>query len=182
MITALKAEVSYRWEHYRAHVVRSIATFALWVISVVLSDVGWHLFAILALVGAIVLLVYILLTLPMKLFGIVVGLAGYLVLLLTFIYCFSNIYVEHGITSDGEVTHDQYNALYFSMVTWTTLGYGDFQPTPDARFWASFEALLGYVFMGILVGLTVALFTPVKSQFSGKTPARKPHQKWGRIN
>ncbi len=128
-------------------------------------------------VVAIILLVYSLLTLPMKVPGVVAGLALYLALLLAFIYSFSNIYVEHGITSGGDVTHDRYNALYFSIVTWTTLGYGDFHPTPDARIWASFEALLGYVFMGILVGLTVVLLTPVKSQFWGKTPARKPHQK-----
>ena len=118
----------------------------------------------------------------MKVPSVVVGLVLYLLLLSPFIYCFSNIYVEHGITSGGDVTHDRYNALYFSIVTWTTLGYGDFQPTPDARIWASFEALLGYVFMGILVGLTVALLTPVRNRWLPKLPARKPHQKWGRIS
>jgi hypothetical protein len=39
--------------------------------------------------------------------------------------------------------------LYFSIITWTTVGYGDFVPTPTARLFAASEALLGYLFMGM---------------------------------
>lgn len=173
---AVKAEASYRWEFYRFHVIRCAAVIVLSVAAVTLSKVGIYLAATLALVVAILLFVYTLLTLSLRIRGIVVGLSVYLILLLVFIYCFSNIYVEYGIASDHHVTHDQYDAIYFSTVTWTTLGYGDFQPTPNARIWASVEAFLGYVFMGILVGLTVALLVPEKSRFWGKRPARKPHQ------
>jgi len=43
--------------------------------------------------------------------------------------------------------------LYFSIVTWTTLGYGDLRPTLDARMFAASEALYGYFFMGLYVAL-----------------------------
>ncbi len=49
------------------------------------------------------------------------------------------------------------SSLYFSMVTFTTLGYGDFQPVPRMRLIASFEALIGYAFLGLLVGLLIDL-------------------------
>jgi len=44
-------------------------------------------------------------------------------------------------------SHDPLDALYFSIVTWTTLGYGDFQPTEAIRFFAAIEALLGTLLM-----------------------------------
>jgi hypothetical protein len=43
--------------------------------------------------------------------------------------------------------------LYFSIVTWTTLGYGDFTPPAAIRMIAAIQAMLGYIFLGILVGL-----------------------------
>jgi len=45
------------------------------------------------------------------------------------------------------------DSLYFSIVTWTTLGYGDFTPPADIRLIAALQALLGYAFFGIIVGL-----------------------------
>jgi Ion channel len=50
------------------------------------------------------------------------------------------------------------DAAYFSVITWTTVGYGDLTPTPDLRLIAATEALLGYVFSGALVGLLVNKF------------------------
>lgn len=50
------------------------------------------------------------------------------------------------------------DALYFSVVTWTTLGYGDFKPLPDYRLFAALEALLGYVYMGLIVGILASVF------------------------
>lgn len=45
------------------------------------------------------------------------------------------------------------DALYFSILTFTTLGYGDIQPLPGYRLIAALEALYGYFFLGLLVGL-----------------------------
>jgi hypothetical protein len=41
--------------------------------------------------------------------------------------------------------------LYFAVVTWTTVGYGDYVPTPAARPFAALEALLGYLFMAFFI-------------------------------
>ena len=48
-----------------------------------------------------------------------------------------------------------YDSLYFSVVTFTTLGYGDFIPTEFLRLFAAGEALFGAITLGFLVaGLT----------------------------
>ncbi len=103
-----------------------------------------------------------------------IGLGAYAVLFLVSIYCFSNIYVERGIISDGHVTHDRYDAIYFSFAT--TLGYGDSQPTPVARRWALFEAYSGYFFLAFLIVLISGQLTPHKRRFLPKTAKREPHQ------
>ena len=46
-------------------------------------------------------------------------------------------------------------SLYFSIVTFTTLGYGDFQPQPDMRLLAATQAILGYIYLGLVVGLLI---------------------------
>lgn len=44
------------------------------------------------------------------------------------------------------------NFLYYSLVTMTTLGYGDIMPmSQPARYFAAFQSALGQIYMGILV-------------------------------
>ncbi len=44
--------------------------------------------------------------------------------------------------------------LYFSVVTFTTLGFGDVTPlnTPG-KLWVMIEVILGYAMLGILIGI-----------------------------
>jgi len=50
----------------------------------------------------------------------------------------------NSISFHGEALKASFvDSLYFSLVTFTTLGYGDFHPIGAMRFLASFEALLG---------------------------------------
>lgn len=73
---------------------------------------------------------------------------------------FSLVYFAYGIvdSTDGEVVRGNWlNATYFSVVTWTTLGYGDFRPIDELKVWVMVEALMGYVFMGLLVGKVLFL-------------------------
>ncbi|MGG7568622.1 potassium channel family protein [Rhodovulum sp. DZ06] len=46
-------------------------------------------------------------------------------------------------------------ALYFAVVTFTTLGYGDLQPMPEQRLFAAALAMAGYLVLGMLVGLLI---------------------------
>ncbi len=50
-------------------------------------------------------------------------------------------------------------ALYFSAVTFTTLGYGDLHPLPEGRPWAAAEAVVGWVLMSLLLVCLVRKFT-----------------------
>lgn len=57
-----------------------------------------------------------------------------------FMICtFAIIYSAYGICSDenGCVNGDRLNSIYFSAVTFSTLGFGDFSPSPSARIFAS---------------------------------------------
>lgn len=53
------------------------------------------------------------------------------------------------------------NYLYFSYTTWTTLGYGDVNPTESCRLITSFQATIGYVFMAIIAGIFLSAWTKV---------------------
>lgn len=67
---------------------------------------------------------------------------------------FSMIYMETGLYPSGskEKAHDFATCLYFSIVTWTTLGFGDFSPTADARKFAASEAVYGLLFFAVMIG------------------------------
>lgn len=62
----------------------------------------------------------------------------------------------------GSVTgiSSSWDALYFSFVTITTLGYGDIQPTGFARLLAAGEAVWGLLFGIALLGRFVAALPP----------------------
>ena len=51
--------------------------------------------------------------------------------------------------------------FYFAVTTWTTVGYGDFTPTPVARFYAALEAMVGYLFMAFFIPTMIHATTAV---------------------
>ena len=63
------------------------------------------------------------------------------------IFCYAGLYVAVG--GPTEETNNFLEASYFSVVTFTTLGYGDISPTGWSRLLACTEALVG-VFMNSL--------------------------------
>jgi hypothetical protein len=86
----------------------------------------------------------------------------YLLMLPFIIGYFALIYRAFGIidTSTNEIVKpDWLNATYFSVVTWTTLGYGDYKPIEELKIWVMAEALMGYVYMGLLVGKVLFIST-----------------------
>jgi hypothetical protein len=83
------------------------------------------------------------------------------------IFIFAGIYRGYGLNYSGayaSLTDDPGSALYFSIVTWTTLGYGDFSPPPEIRLVAATQAILGYIFFGTAVGLGASLLGRSNSQ------------------
>ncbi|WP_372574136.1 potassium channel family protein [Ruegeria jejuensis] len=58
--------------------------------------------------------------------------------------------------------------LYFSYVTFTTVGYGDLQPVGLCRTVAVAEAVTGYVLLGLFVAATIASYTRTH-QRNGRT-------------
>lgn len=78
---------------------------------------------------------------------------------------FAYIYYKVGVEGPaGIIVGDFVASLYFSIVTWTTLGYGDLKPIDELRLVASLEALMGYVYMAVLIGLFLNLIQVKKSK------------------
>lgn len=80
------------------------------------------------------------------------ALLSFVVLVALTIAAFALHYHSSGLlVGRREFIPDFWDALYFSVTTFTTLGYGDFQPPPEHRLTTSMEALLGMLFMATLV-------------------------------
>mmetsp|Transcript_12964 Transcript_12964/g.15583 ORF Transcript_12964/g.15583 Transcript_12964/m.15583 type:complete len:160 (-) Transcript_12964:250-729(-) len=74
------------------------------------------------------------------------------------ILTFAGVYKAYGLVGLGCNEATYADAFYFSIVTFTTLGYGDLQPIEQIRLIAAYQALLGYLFLGMLVGLVAGAF------------------------
>ena len=73
------------------------------------------------------------------------------------IYAYARLYEVEGLLLNGQTVHSIKTALYFSIVTLTTLGYGDYQPSECVQMWAATQALYGYILLAMLVGLAIEL-------------------------
>jgi Ion channel len=69
------------------------------------------------------------------------------------IVAYAQIYRDYGLIdgSTGKADHTPVTALYFSIVTWTTVGYGDLKPAADIRLIAASEGFVGYAGMAIFI-------------------------------
>lgn len=67
---------------------------------------------------------------------------------------FATLYRHWGISLNAgcDMAFRPLDSVYFSAVTFTTLGYGDFRPCEWARLPAAGQALLGNLHLGIIVG------------------------------
>ena len=66
--------------------------------------------------------------------------------------------------------------LYFSMVTFTTLGYGDCSPVCGAELFAATQALFSYIYFGVVVGVLANLERrlPTASGATSRQPSVGP--------
>ena len=74
--------------------------------------------------------------------------ASFLVTIFVFALIYSQLTL---IGPDGPIHHDLPNSIYFSVVTFTSLGYGDIRPVGWAKFFAGTEALLGIFLISLFV-------------------------------
>jgi len=83
--------------------------------------------------------------------------------LLVLIIIPSLIYANTGIIDNDskEVSKGFFDASYFSVVTLTSLGYGDFYPTEGSQVVVVFQSIIGYLYFGIVVAAMTARYFPL---------------------
>jgi hypothetical protein len=100
-------------------------------------------------------------TMP-TIFARIISLMAVLSALFVIILGFSSIYYDDGIYDTVHhviIKHDKFVAIYFSVVTITTTGYGDFVPFNNfVRAIAAIETISGYVIFGMIVASMISLF------------------------
>ncbi len=78
---------------------------------------------------------------------------------------FAIIYWKSGLISSNQLVKISFfDAIYFSITTWTTLGYGDFSPPEHLRLITSVQAILGYLGMGVSIFLISLWMQSIKDR------------------
>jgi hypothetical protein len=78
---------------------------------------------------------------------------------------FALLYQEIGLVEGDDVPVTTFaDSLYFSIITWTTVGYGDIKPSPRARLWAAAESFYGYVLMAFLIAQIISWLDAARSR------------------
>ena len=91
------------------------------------------------------------------------------------ILIFAIIHLSFGRVEEGALQcRSVLDCLYFSTVTFTTLGYGDFQPLPQLRLLAAWEAFVGYIFLGFVIAIVADRLRPSDSRIGSKEQADDP--------
>lgn len=88
------------------------------------------------------------------------ALTGYLFLIIIFTALYRMVELSFPGSFDGmgDLDADRNAFVYFSLVTQTTLGYGDIQPvSAPARTLAGLHALVGQLYLAVLVARLVAM-------------------------
>ena len=74
----------------------------------------------------------------------------------TNIVSFAAIYRVTGMMMmDGTIVDGLSDAVYFSIITWTTVGYGDIVPVDASRLFAAAQGFLGYIYTATIVGVVM---------------------------
>ena len=69
------------------------------------------------------------------------------------IWLWAAVYAAIGVIADFEA------ALYFSTVTFSTVGYGDVTPNPEWRLFAALESINGFILIGWSIAYLIAAST-----------------------
>lgn len=86
------------------------------------------------------------------------------------IVAFGQVHAQIGILGPGNVlTHNLLDGVYFSTITFTTVGYGDFQPLSVGRAAAAIEALVGYISFGMFLAALIGIWIERGKKSGGTT-------------
>ena len=161
-VLALSERARTRWLLLPAAVVSIAVDLGSWVLPVPEAWVqGTSLLSLLLLLG--IVLAQTLRGGPVTFHRIQGAVAAYVLLGVTWAHAYSLVAQLHSGAFSGPVNAaDGPRAwLYFSFVTLTTVGYGDVLPVhPAARSLAALEAVVGPLYLAILVARLVSLTAP----------------------
>ena len=80
-----------------------------------------------------------------------------LALFFNYVFLFEALGVKEVTTN--RISHDVFDSMYFTVATWTTVGYGDFIPYDGwTKFVAAAAALNGYVVLAVLISALLPIF------------------------
>ena len=84
---------------------------------------------------------------------------------IAFVAVYGLIFAKFALLDAGQsLTGDSWRAIYFSVITWTSVGDGDITPgEPFTRFLAGLEALNGYLVMSIFIATLLQTFMRLAS-------------------
>ena len=94
--------------------------------------------------------------------------------IVTGIFTCASLYYFTGVSCNkgNRATFDQ--CIYFSVVTWTTLGFGDYHPDVGmSQTIAAVESIIGYVYMGVAVAFILNFFIFTEETGEDKERLRK---------
>lgn len=106
------------------------------------------------------------------------GIATYLMLGLLWSFAFKLVdwrtngaFALQGVPDVNHALNHGFTSLYFSLITLTTVGYGDVTPVSDvARMLASLEALTGTLFVAVLISRLVAVYSRSAPEIENEMP------------
>lgn len=97
---------------------------------------------------------------------------------------FASVYRALGIidaTRPGSpVVHDFWLGAYLSVMTFTTVGYGDLYPDASGRALAALQGLSGYLVLGILASTAASVLSPYSP--AGPSTEEKERERGERVN
>jgi hypothetical protein len=93
------------------------------------------------------------------------------VFIIVIVAAFANIYSMYTLSYNNHDVHPNiWTSLYFSIVTWTTLGYGDLSPTEKVRKFASAEVVIGWIALTMLLSGITRAFTRIDNAIRESAP------------
>jgi hypothetical protein len=96
------------------------------------------------------------------------ALISFIFTMVILVMSYADIYASSGLVIDMTARPEpipittRNDAVYFSVVTWTTLGYGDLVPQGFCRTLAASEALIGNIFLGSFIVLLFMFLTTIR--------------------